>query len=67
MNQRIYFAVLILKSSFKFLGAIMKYQKYSESEALHETGEVLRYPKDRIARLKMDGQSNKQFSQIIGY
>ena len=45
----------------------MKYQKYSESEALHETGEVLRYPKDRIARLKMDGQSNKQFSQIIGY
>ena len=54
MNQRIHFAVLILKSSFNFLGAIMKYQRYSEREALHETGEFLRYPKDRMARLKMD-------------
>ena len=32
----------------------MKYQKYSESEALHEIGEVLRYPKDRMTSLKMD-------------
>ena len=45
----------------------MKYQKYSESEALHEIGEVLRYPNDRMARLKMDWQSNKQFAQIIVY
>ena len=54
LNQGIHFAVLILKSSFNFLGAIMKYQKYSESEALHEIGEVLRYPKDRMTSLKMD-------------
>ena len=54
MNQRIHFAVLILKSSLNFLGAFMKYQKYSESQALHEIEDVLRYPKDRMARLKMD-------------
>ena len=47
-------AVLILKSSFNCLGAIMKYQTESESEALYEIGEVLRHPKDRMARLKMD-------------
>ena len=54
MNQRIHFAVLILKSRFIFLGAILKYQKYSEYEALHEIGEVLRYPKDRMVLWKMD-------------
>ena len=54
MNQRIHFAVLISKSSFSFLGVIMKYQRFSETETLHEIGEVLRYPKDRMARLKMD-------------
>ena len=31
----------------------MKCQKCSESEALHEIGEVLRYAKDRMARSKM--------------
>ena len=31
----------------------MKYQKYSKSETLHEIGEVLRYTKDRMARLKI--------------
>ena len=46
LNQGIHFAVLILKSSFIFLVAIMKYQKYSENEALHKIGEVLHYPKD---------------------
>ena len=50
----IHFTVPIFKSSFNFLGAIMKYQKYSESEALRKFGEFLHYPKDRIARLKMD-------------
>ena len=34
LNQRIYFAVLMLKSSFNFLGATMKSQKWSKSEAL---------------------------------
>ena len=43
----------------------MKYQKYSESEALHEIAKVLWNPKDRMARLKMNWQSNKQFAQII--
>ena len=76
LSQRIHFVVLIFKSSFKFLGAIKKCQKYSESEVLHkptnlslyvlinvmliktnhvyEIGEVIRYPKDRMTRLKMD-------------
>ena len=44
----------MLKSSFNFLGAIMKCQKCSESKALHDIGEVLRYAKDRMARLKTD-------------
>ena len=34
LNQRIHFAVLIIKSSFNFLGATMKSQKWSKSEAL---------------------------------
>ena len=34
LNQRIHFAVLILKSSFNFLGATMKSQKWSKSETL---------------------------------
>ena len=34
LNQRIYFAVLMLKSSFNFLGATMKSQKWSKSEPL---------------------------------
>ena len=48
LNQRIHFSVLILKSCFNFLGAIMKYQKNRESEALHEIegGGFLRYSKD---------------------
>ena len=54
MNQRIHFAVLILKSSFNFLGAIMRCQKCSESEALREIGEALRYAKDQMARSRKD-------------
>ena len=34
MNERIHFAVLILKSSVDFLEATMKFQKWSKSEAL---------------------------------
>ena len=34
LNQRIHFAVLMLKSSFNFLGATMKSQKWSKSDAL---------------------------------
>ena len=34
LNQKIHFAVLILKSSFNFSGTTMKYQKWSKSEAL---------------------------------
>ena len=33
LNQRIHFAVLMLKSSFYFLGATMKSQKWIKSEA----------------------------------
>ena len=32
----------------------MKCEKCSESGALHEIGEVLRYAKDRMARSKLD-------------
>ena len=39
---------------FNFLGAIMKCQKCSESEALNEIGEVLCYAKDRMAHSKTD-------------
>ena len=42
LNQRIHFAVLMSKSSFNLLGAIMKCQRYSESETVHEI-EDLRY------------------------
>ena len=38
----------MLKPIFNFLDAIMKCQKCSESEALHEIGEVHRYEKDRM-------------------
>ena len=48
------FVVLILKSGFNVLRAIMKSEKCSESEALHEIGEVLGYAKDRMACLKAD-------------
>ena len=34
LKQKIHFAVLMLKSSFNFLGATMKFQKWSKSEAL---------------------------------
>ena len=34
LNQRIHFDVLMLKSSFNFLGATIKSQKWSKSEAL---------------------------------
>ena len=54
LDQQIHFATQTLKSSFNFLGAIMKCQKCSESETLHETGEVLRYAKNRMARSKTD-------------
>ena len=64
MNQGIHFAVLMLKSSFNFLRAIMKCQKCSESEAVHEIGELLRYAKDRTGRSKTDWQSAIQFAQI---
>ena len=45
-------AVLMLKARFNFLGAIMKYQKCSESKALHHKGEVLRFEKNPSVRLK---------------
>ena len=45
----------------------MKYHKYTESEELHEIGEVLRYAKDRIVGSKTDWQSNLQFPQINAY
>ena len=67
MNQRIHFAVLMLKSSFNFLGTIMKCQKCSEGEALREIREVLCYVKDRTARSKTDWQSTIQFAQINVY
>ena len=54
LNQSIHFARLILKSTFNFLGGNMKCQKYSESEALLEIRNVLRYLRDQIAHLKMD-------------
>ena len=59
--------MLMLKSSFNFLGAIMKCQECSESEALHEIEEVLRYAKDRMARSKTYWKSTIQFSQINVY
>ena len=34
LNQRIHFAVLMIKSSFNFLGAAIKSKKWSKSEAL---------------------------------
>ena len=40
MNQRIHFAVLMLKSSFNFLGTIIN-RNVCNGEALHEIGEVL--------------------------
>ena len=67
LNQRIHFDVLMLKSSFTSLVAITKGQKYNKSETLHEIGEVLRYAKDLMARLKADLQSNIQFAQINVY
>ena len=67
MNQRIYFAVLMLKSSSNFLGGTITSQKCSENEALHEIGEVLRHAKDRIARLKTEWQSTIQFAKINVY
>ena len=54
LNQRIHITVLLLKSSLNFLVTIMKCQKFSKSEALHDIWEVFRYAKDRMARLKMD-------------
>ena len=57
----------MLKSSFNFLDAIMKYHRCSESEELREIGEVLRYAKDRMARLKIDWPSNIKFAQINVY
>ena len=41
----------MLKSSINFLGAIMKCQKCSVSEALHEIGDVLCYAK-KMARFE---------------
>ena len=54
----------MLKSSFNFLGAIMKCQKCSESKALHEIEEVLSHANDRMACSKTDLQSNTQFAQV---
>ena len=54
MNQSIHFAVLMLKLNFYFLGAIMKCQKFSESEALHEIEEAFCFAKDRMSRWKTD-------------
>ena len=51
-NQRIHVAVLMLKSSFYFFGAIMKCQKCSESEALLEIEEILWYAYDQMAYSK---------------
>ena len=49
-----------VKSSFKFLGAVIKCQKCSKSE-------VLGYAKDRMARSKTGWQINTQFVQINVY
>ena len=51
LNQRIHFAALMSKSSFNFPGAIMKCQKCSESETLHEI-EVLPYAKAHLVGSK---------------
>ena len=59
--------MLTLKSSLNFLRAITKCQKCSESEALHEIWEVLRYKKDRTAHSKTDWQRAIQFSQVNLY
>ena len=45
----------------------MKCQKCSESEALHEIWEVLRYKKDRTAHSKTEWQRAIQFSQVNLY
>ena len=42
------------KSSIKLLDTTMKVQKYSEYEALHKIGEVLRNTKDQIASSERD-------------
>ena len=67
MNQRVHFAVQTLKSSFNFLGATMKSQIYSKSEALLQIWEVPRHSKDRTTRSKMDWQGTIQFAQINVY
>ena len=54
MKQRIRFALLMLKSNFHFLGAIMKCQKCSESEVLHEAEEAPCYANDRMALSKVN-------------
>ena len=57
----------MLKSTFNFLGAIIKCQRCSKSEAPHEIGEVLCYAKDRMALSKTDWPSNIQFVQLNVY
>ena len=47
LNQSIHFAALMSKSNFHFLGAIMIYQRCSESETRHEI-EVRPYAEDRM-------------------
>ena len=64
MNQRIHFAVLMLKPSFNFLGPTMKSQIYSKKEALLKIREVPRHSKDQTTRSKMDWQSTIQFAQM---
>ena len=44
----------MLKSSFNSLGAIMKCQRCSESEALYEIAKVFWYAKDQKARSRTD-------------
>ena len=57
----------MLKSSFNFLGATMKSQIYSKTEALLQIREVPCDSKDQTTRSKMDRQSTIQFAQINVY
>ena len=51
LNQSIHFAALMSKSNLNFLGAIMIYQRFSESETRHEI-EVRPYAEDRMESSK---------------
>ena len=56
LNQRIHFAVLMLKPSFNFLEATTESQKCSKNGTLLETDEVRFHAKDPTACSKTDWQ-----------